>query len=93
MKRMLNSSKHQAMQLVSSYPQSVIDYVNEFREAASNLEVYEFQCDNLVKADPAEELAELRREYVYPAMHEGIFKSAAEFDALASALDSISPIG
>lgn len=92
MKRAINSAKLKALQLISKYPQDVIDLVNEFREEASQLEVYEFHGDELVRADRTGELKELRKGYVYPAMHEGVFQTSAEFDELVEALDIVSPL-
>ena len=92
MKRAVNDSKLKAIQIISKYPQDVIDFVNEYRGEASQLEVYEFHGDNLVPADRTRELKELRKEYVYPAMHEGIFETSAEFDELVDALSIMSPL-
>lgn len=92
MKRAINDIKLNALRLISRYPQDVIDLVNEFRQEASQLEVYEFRGDDLVPADKQDELRQLRKEYVYPAMHEGAFETSKEFDDLVSALDLISPV-
>lgn len=92
MKRVVNSPKQKAASLISNYPQDVIDYVNKFREEIANLEVYEFRGDVLTRVDPAEEIKEIRKEYVYPAMHEGEFSTSSEFDDLVAALDLLDPI-
>lgn len=92
MKRVVSSTKQKAARLIANYPQDVIDYVNEFRADVAGLEVYEFQGDALNRVSPAEEIKAMRKEYVYPAMHEGVFKTSSEFDDLVAALDLLDPI-
>lgn len=93
MKIAVNLDKLKAIELISKYPQDVIDHINEYRFLASTVKCYEFEGMDLVEVDNSDEVEDIRRQYLISALHEGAFETEDEFDELANALDVVDPIG
>lgn len=92
MKRMIVNEREKAHRLISAYPQDIIDHVNRCREDIAGLEVYEFHGDDMVEADPTAEINDIKKSYIYPALHEGAFETVEEFNDLFDALEIVDPL-